>query len=123
MFANRSAFSSYKPVQDEVISVSGLHKLPVKGCGSVRFHTLINPNQTLDMTLTDILHIPNLGANLVSLGTLHRKGVQISSFDKGLTMSLNGNVLFYTKLIGTTETLYWVQCANTNANTAFLANG
>jgi hypothetical protein len=123
MFANCSAFSSYKPIQDEVISVGGLHKLPVKGRGSVRFHTLINPNQTLDMTLTNVLHIPNLGANLVSLGTLHCKGVQILSFDKGLTMSLNGNVLFHAKLIGTTETLSQVQCANTDTNTAFLADG
>jgi hypothetical protein len=35
MFSRHSAFNLYKEVSNKFISVGELHKLPVKGCGSV----------------------------------------------------------------------------------------
>ena len=46
------------------------------GIGSVTL-TMILPNSTLKLTLTNTLHIPTLGADLISLGVLHHKGTLV----------------------------------------------
>lgn len=83
MFANRQFFMLYEPLKDEYVTVGGSHKVPVKGQGVVRFRAKLHGEQLCNITLTEVLHIPALGANLVSLGTLQRAGAKLWGMDYG----------------------------------------
>jgi len=77
MFSERHLFSSYQPLtNNEYVIVGGRNRVPVAGIGSVTL-TMILPNGTLKLTLTDTLHIPTLGADLISLGVLQCKGTLV----------------------------------------------
>jgi len=52
------------------------------------------PNGYLNIMLHDVLHIPYLGANLVSLDTLHHQGVFVKSSNDGLVVSKDSEELF-----------------------------
>jgi len=69
---------------------------------------MILPNGTSKLTLTDTLHIPTLGADLISLGVLHYKGTLVQSWEKGLMISKDRKDLFTAVLGGSTGTLYQV---------------
>ena len=75
------------------------------GIGSVTL-TMILPDGTSKLTLTNTLHIPTLGADLISLGVLHRKGALVQSWEKGLIISKDGEDLFTAVLDGSTGMLY-----------------
>jgi hypothetical protein len=83
----------------------------------------IGPNDFSDVTLADVLHIPTLGTNLVSMGTLHCTGATITSLVDGLVVSFNGNEIFHAKLAGSAETLYHIQCAHLAQQVAFATSG
>jgi len=77
MFSGYHLFSSYQPLtNNEYITVGGRNCVPVAGIGSVTL-TMILPNGTSKLTLTNTLHIPNLGTDLISLGVLHCKDALI----------------------------------------------
>jgi len=82
---------------------------------------MILPNSTSKLTLTNTLHIPTLGTDLISLGVLHRKGTLVRSWEKGLMISKDGEDLFTAVLGGSTGTLYQVQCVNASNGSAFVA--
>jgi len=52
------------------------------------------PNSCLNITLHEVLHIPYLGANLISLGALYCQGVSVKSSDNGLVLFREGKELF-----------------------------
>jgi len=121
MFSKRHLFSFYQPLTNsEYVTVGGHNCVPVAGTGSVTL-TMILPNGTSKLTLTDTLHVPNLGADLISLGVLHRKGALIQSWERGLMILKDGEDLFTAVLGGSTGTLYQVQCVNTSNGSTFVA--
>ena len=71
MFTSCNHFTKYLESSGKFVTVGGHNHVPVVGQGSVRFSSLL-PNGHLNITLHDVLHIPHLGANLISLGALHR---------------------------------------------------
>jgi len=91
----------------------------VTGRESINFTALL-PNGHLSIILHDVLHIPYLGANLVSLGALHRQGVSVRSLDNSLVLSKNGKELFRA-LTNSAGTLYYIQCAPLASNITYLA--
>jgi len=62
-------------------------------CGSINFTALL-PNGHLSIIFYDVLHISYLGANLISLGTLHCQGVSVRSLDNSLVLLKDGEELF-----------------------------
>ena len=70
MFTSREHFTTYTESSNEFVMVGSYNRVSVSGRGSVLFSTKL-PNGRLNITLHDVLHIPYLGANLVSLGALH----------------------------------------------------
>ena len=77
MFSEWHLFSLYHPLtNDKYITIGGHHYVPIAGIGSVTL-TIILPNSTSKLTFTDILHIPTLGADLISLGVLHHKDASV----------------------------------------------
>ena len=82
---------------------------------------MILPNSTSKLTLTNTFHIPNLSADLISLGVLHCKDTLIQSWKRGLMISKDGEDLFTAVLGGSTGTLYQVQCINASNGSTFVA--
>jgi len=82
---------------------------------------MILSNGISNLTLTNALYIPTLGANLISLGVLHRKGISVQSWKKGLIVSKDSKDLFSAVLGGSTGTLYQVQCTNMGNRSTFVA--
>jgi len=107
---------------NEFITIGSYNKVPVAGQGLVLFSTML-PSGWLSITLQDVLHIPHLGTNLVSLGVLHHKGASVQSFNKGLAIFKDGEELFRASLIGLTGTLYHIQYTSPVTDTAYLAGG
>jgi len=73
LFLEWHLFSLYHLLtNDKYITVDGYHYVLIAGIGSVTL-TMILSNSTSKLTFTDILHIPTLKADLISLGVLHHK--------------------------------------------------
>jgi len=70
MFTNKQHFSIYVNSVNEFMTVGEHNCVPVAGQGSVHFNTVL-PNGHLNITLHEVLHIPYLGVNLISLGILY----------------------------------------------------
>lgn len=109
MIADQSFFTEYRETDNQHILVGGLHKEPVSGMGSIVFRTY-SPTGANEIQLRDVLHIPNLGANLISLGLLQRAGATIEGLQFGLRLSRNDKEFLRANLVGTHGTLYRIEC-------------
>jgi len=122
MFTSQEHFTTYTESSNRFVIVGSHNHVFVSGQGSVLFSTKL-PNGQLNITLHNVLHIPHLGANLVSLGTLHHQGVSVKSFDNGLILSKDNEELFRASLTGSTRTLYHIQCTAPVTGTVYLSGG
>jgi len=93
MFMCRKSFTNYTKFSNEFVTVGEHNQVSVAGRGSINFTALL-PNGHLSIILHNVLHIPHLGANLVSLGALHHQGVSVRSLDNSLVLSKDGEELF-----------------------------
>jgi len=102
MFSEQERFISYTETNDgQLVTVGGLNHTPVVGHGSVSFKAKLPSGQIILVTLRNVLHVPSLGANLVSLGVLQREGASYSSQSDGVVVSLGGQELFHAVLKNT----------------------
>ncbi|XP_071933566.1 uncharacterized protein [Coffea arabica] len=87
--ANREAFSSYTPIGDdeEVVYLGDSRTANVLGKGKVFLK--LTSGKTL--ALNDVLHVPNIRANLVSVALLGKVGVKVS-FESGKIIMTKNNV-------------------------------
>jgi len=93
MFMCRKYFTNYAKSSNEFVTVDECNQVPVAGYGSIHFTALLQ-NGRLNIILHDVLYIPHLGANLISLGVLHRQGVSVRSLDNSLVLSKDSEELF-----------------------------
>jgi len=119
MFTSREHFITYMESSNEFVTIGSYNKVFVAGWGSVFFSAKL-PSSWLSITLQNVLHIPYLGTNLISLGALHHKGVFVQSFNKELAIFKNSKELFRASLTGSTGTLYHIQCTSPVTGTAYL---
>jgi len=120
MFMCRKSFTNYTKSSNEFVTVGGRNRVSVAGRGSINFTALL-PNGRLSIILHNVLHIPHLGANLVSLGALYRQGVSVRSLDNSLVLSKDGEELFRASLTNSAGALYYIQCAPLASNITYLA--
>jgi hypothetical protein len=83
MFAEKEFFKEYTHVTHKYITVGGNNCMDVTGIGSVVFKVKLGGRRS-SVILKSTLHIPILGANLVSLGTLQCEGATVGSYEEGL---------------------------------------
>jgi len=120
MFSERERFISYTEANDgQLVTVSGLNHTPVVSHGSVSFRAKLLSGQITLVTLQNVLHVPSLGANLVSLGVLQHEGASYSSQNDGVIVSLGDQELFYAVLKNTGGFLYFITCAKDTDRAAF----
>jgi len=121
MFSEQHLFSSYQPLtNNEYVTVGGCNRVPVTSIGSVTL-TIILPNGTSKLILTNTLYIPTLGTDLISLEVLHHKDALVQSWEKGLMISKDGKDLFTAVLGRSTGMLYQVQYVDASNRSAFVA--
>ena len=97
-------FTGRRDTVNEFVTVEGHNHVPVASRGSIYFSAIL-PNSRLNITLHEVLHIPHLSANLISLDALHHQGVSVKSLDDGLVLSRDGKELFRAFLTGPAETV------------------
>ena len=120
MFMCCKYFTNYAKSSNEFVTVSGHNQVPVAGRGSIHFTDLL-PNGHFNIILYDVLHIPHLGTNLVSLGALHHQGVSVRSLDNSLVLSKDSEELFRASLTNLAGALYHIQCVPLAHNITYLA--
>ena len=74
MSGNYNLFTNLKDQESAIWTIKGIggKRLPVKGVGDVFFETVVNGKTQTDI-FKDVLYVPNLGVNLVSIGTAAEK--------------------------------------------------
>jgi transposase InsO family protein len=122
MISDRSYFVEYEACTHQHISVGGFNDVPIAGFGKIRFRAS-SPTGHNNITLDDALYIPNLGANLISLGKLQRSGAEIRGLTNGIALVWRGAVAFNAILIGTEGTLYRIQSVGPGDHYSYLASG
>jgi len=121
IFSKCHLFSFYQPLTNDKYVIIDRHNcVLVAGIGSVTLNVIF-PNDTSKLTLTNTFHIPNLSADLISLGVLHCKDTLIQSWKRGLMISKDGEDLFTAVLERSTGTLYQVQCVDASNGSTFVA--
>lgn len=73
----------------EVIVADG-KKCPVEGEGTCRISCSVQGQGAKQMVLSRVLYVPEINANLVSVGCLVRKGAEVSFSASGCTISCKG---------------------------------
>ena len=83
----RDAFTSYTPVRDDekVVYLGDSHTAQVLGKGKV----MLKLTSRKTLALNDVLHIPNIRANLVSIALLGKVGVKVSFEYDRIVMTKN----------------------------------
>ena len=122
MFIDQKYFTSYQESTSEFITIGSQNCIPVADYGSIKFQAII-PHSYINLTIYNVLHTLQLGANLISLGILHRQGITVRSWDKGLVLIKDDKELFHAALASSSSTLYFVQCLNDKGDVAYHANG
>ncbi len=121
MFCDRSYFTDLTPISEhESISVGDNRDVPVAGRGTVSFRSQL-PGGYRTIVLKDALYIPNLAANLVSLGTLQRNGAVFESIENGVKVTLGGDELFRASFVGISGTLYHISTVQIQSVSAYVA--
>jgi hypothetical protein len=88
MFRKRLTFTNYRPsLENETVSVGNKHPLRVAGQGSVEMQFSLE-NGTRTIVLHNVLHVPHLASNLISLGTLQHEGATYHNSEGGLIVTL-----------------------------------
>ena len=105
MIADQSYFTKYCNIKGQHISMGGFNKLPVARMGSITFKANV-PNGVNNVILHDVLHIPTLRANLISLGLLQQAGVSIRGLPFGICLAWEEQDFCHANLIGSNGTLY-----------------
>lgn len=74
------------------VSMGDLRHLAVKGVGDLRLCTAVD-NQLLTHTLRDVLFVPEVGHNLLSVSKATKSGVVAVIDDKGCQLMMNGETI------------------------------
>ena len=85
--ASREAFSSYTSIGDdeEVVYLGDSRTVKVLGKGKV----LLKLTSGKTLALIDVLHVPNIRANLVSVALLEKVGMKVSFESDKILMTKN----------------------------------
>ncbi len=62
---------------NEFVRVGGGASIPVEGRGTVHAQAVVNTNTTIDVMITDVLYVPELKINLLSVARLNRAGLTV----------------------------------------------
>ena len=115
-FSDCNFFFSYKEIHNNP-NLNNNHmltrdhnKVPVIGHGTICICTCIGPNSLCNITLDNILYIPKIDTDFISMGTLQHLGTKIKGLNNRIALTKNGNDFIYAMLIESAGTLYKIYC-------------
>ena len=62
---------------DSQVKVGDGRSLPVKGIGNIKMSIICLKGTIVDLVVHDVLYVPDLSTNLISIGKLNKKGFKI----------------------------------------------
>lgn len=101
-FADRSVFTTYEKVYSRPIKGIGGSEVQPLGCGTIKLECAIK-GRRVEVTLRNVLHVPDMGVNLLSVGKLldadiavafHKTGCSLTKGALELTGTRNRNLFF-----------------------------
>lgn len=101
-FADRSVFITYEKVYSRPIKGIGGSQVQPLGRGSIALDCSVN-GKRVEITLSNVLHVPDMGVNLLSVGKLldadiavafHKAGCSLTKDDLVLTGTRNRDLFF-----------------------------
>jgi hypothetical protein len=94
MTDSRSSFSQFTPIEADTWKVNGVGgaKLSVMGTGTVTIKNHL-PNETREATLHNVLYVPGLGGDLLSIGAITDLDIEVKLTKHGVTFARDGHVL------------------------------
>lgn len=101
-FADRSVFTTYEKVQSRPIKGIGGSQVQPLGRGTITLDCLVN-GKCVEVSLANVLHVPDMGVNLLSVGKLldadiavafQKAGCSLTKGDLKLTGTRNRDLFF-----------------------------
>lgn len=97
MSHNRDGFKNFKSYTDEV-DTAGAEKIKVTGVGSVNLNIYDENGDPSNINVDDVLYVPNLAANLLSVKVITQKGFKVT-FEKDTCTILDDEGEFMAKAV------------------------
>ena len=94
-FADRSMFTTYEKVYSRPIKGIGGSEVQSQGCGIISLDCVVR-GECVTVTLRNVLHVPDMGVNLLSVGKLLNFDIAVSFHKTGCILTKDD-----LKLIGT----------------------
>ncbi len=114
MTYDKNLFSSYTSGSDSSVELGNNNVATVIGSGTVDI-TLLVENKHTKCRLSNVLHVPDLGYQLLSVTTLDKSGHRISFFSGQCQIEKNGKLLATGSMVGNLYRLDSVSNDNTRA--------
>ena len=106
MCSLRSSFRSYKALVKKVYVADGNHTL-ARGIGSVDLQAILPDGTEMDLVVENVLHTPDLSANLLSVSTMTGKGITVTfGQNKCWIKKADGTALAYATRAGSLFNLH-----------------
>lgn len=109
--------SDVEVCQTNFVEVANGAKLAAKGKGDVQLKVCVAKNHFIDVTLTDVLFVPELGCNLVSVKKLTEKGLDVIFSNEICILRSDGDSLAVAKY---NDGLYKVKTQSVECEKSFL---
>lgn len=91
MLPNKNLFDLFEDIQQFKVIVADNTKLQVKGSGGIDIHISVK-GETRKVTIKEVLYVPNLNVNLLSVSKITEKGFVVKFKEKVFEIT-NGNDL------------------------------
>ena len=92
MANNRASFIEYTQIEPFDVELGHKYKASAVGKGTVSMKIILK-GKAVTCLLTDALHIPELGHNLISVSTMDAKGMETNFFNGQCRVTKNGRLL------------------------------
>ena len=111
MCCEKSLFKELKPYQSS-IKVGDGRTVKVNGKGTIKCKAKINNKETHNLTINDVLYVPDLSLNLISIGKLAEKGHEIRFANDKCEIKLANDIIIEGTRNKENKTLYELNMLN-----------
>ena len=98
-------FAEMKPY-DSKVKVGNSRSLPVNGIGNIKMGIICLKGTIVDLVVHDVLYVPDLSTNLISIGKLNKKGFKIVFEDDKCRIHLSQETIIECKQSAENDNLF-----------------
>ena len=91
---------------DSQVKVGDGRSLPVKGIGNIKMSIICLKETIVDLVVHDVLYVPDLSTNLISIGKLNKKGFKIVFEDDKCRIHLSQETIIECKQSAENDNLF-----------------